>query len=321
MEPERLTRRFFSLPRPEAGTTVLLVGAAVGFVPLLLLLLNYIAASRGTLDIKGVKIDFSQAEIHKVDIKLPDNIGQPGAIVVSSAPMQVVKALEEARFNPIVRLDIRDGSAWWVTRLLALSAGAERAGSPQVLVFVGIMENQPGAFLGWAFPSSILSALGNDTTPRGPQSVTYGGIYTKTLRVAKQVAIFADPEQPQVVGAWTSPDKLAPDVLRYLNDTNYKKLGEAALEQILMDQLALYGFENPPDRLTVGRLNDLFGHCLYKAVVDLDSPREEQISMFLSSNVPYLATVRKHKYEGLVERADVERTILRNLLPKSKSLK
>jgi hypothetical protein len=304
---------------------VLLVAVAISFVPLLLLLLNYLGASRGTLDIKGVKIDFSQAEIHKIDIRIPDNIGQPGAIVVDSAPMRIVSALEEAKFNPIVRLDIRDGSAWWVTRLMALSAGAERAGSPQILVFVGIMENQPGAFLGWAFPSSILSALGNDTTPRGPQGVTYGGVYTKALRVAKQVAIFADPEQPQVppysVGSWTTPDKLAPDVLRYLNHPNYKKLGEAALEQILMDQLALYGLENPPDVLTLGRLNDLFGHCLYKAVVDLDSPREEQISMFVSSHVPYLATVRKHKYEGLIERAEVERTLLRNVLPKFKRLR
>jgi hypothetical protein len=85
-----------------------------------------------------------------------------------------------------------------------------------------------------------------------------------------------------------------------------------------MDQLALYGLENPPDRLTLGRLNELLGHCLHLGVVDLDSPPEDQISAFLDSNAPYVATVRRHTYEGLVERAAVEHLILRNLSARSK---
>jgi hypothetical protein len=192
-----ITHRFLSLPRAEAGSTALLVGVTLGLIPLLLLLLNYVAASRGTLDIKGIKIDFSQAQIQRVEIVLPDNIGRPGAIVVDSSPMQVVSALEEATFNPIARIDIRDGNAWWVTRLMALSAGADRAGSPRVFVFVGMKENVEGAFLGWASPSSVLRALRNDSTTRGPQSVTYGGVCIKAFRVAKQVAILADPLQPR----------------------------------------------------------------------------------------------------------------------------
>src|SRR5882672_10030458 len=82
-----ITHRFLSVPRAEAGGTVLLVGAALGLVPLLLTLIDYIALSRGTLDIKGIKIDFSQAEIRRVDIELPENIGRPGAIVPDSTPM------------------------------------------------------------------------------------------------------------------------------------------------------------------------------------------------------------------------------------------
>jgi hypothetical protein len=124
-----VTRRFLAVPTPEAGGTVLLVGVGLGLIPLLLLLLDSLAASRGTLDIKGIKIDFSQAEIHRVDIELPENIGKPGAIVVDSTPMQVVSVLEEATFNPIVRLDIRDGSAWWVTRLMALSCQRKMDGT------------------------------------------------------------------------------------------------------------------------------------------------------------------------------------------------
>lgn len=317
-----ITHRFFSFPKSEAGSTVLTVGAALGLIPLLLLLLNYVATRRGTVDIKGIKIDFSQAEIHQVAIELPQNIGTPGAIVTDSSPMRIVRALEQATFNPIARVDIKDGNAWWVTRLMALSAGAVRAGSPQVFVFVGMKENEDGAFLGWASPSSILRALTGDNTLRGPQQVTYGGVYTKALRVGKQVAILANPGQPVIPNysplAWSFPDKLTPDALRYLNDADYQKLGDAAVEQVLMDQLALYGLENPPDRLTPGRLSELFGHCLYQAVVDLDAPSEQQISTFLDSSAPYLAMVRKRRYEGLVERAAVERIILRNLFASSK---
>ena len=44
-------------------------------------------------------------------------------------------------------------------------------------------------------------------------------------------------------------------------------------------------------------------------------------SVFLSSNAPYLATVGTHVCERLLEHAEVERTIPRNPLPKSKGVK
>jgi len=74
---------------------------------------------------------------------------------------------------------------------MALSAGAERVGSPSIFVFVGMKENEGGAFLGWARPSSILRAITRDGTARGPHNVTYGGVYNQTLRISKQVAMFA----------------------------------------------------------------------------------------------------------------------------------
>lgn len=58
------------------------------------------------------------------------------------------------------------------------------------------------------------------------------------------------------------PFSLHHDVQRYLNEA-FTSLGNAVTEQILMDQLALSfptpSLETPPDRLTLGRLNDLFG--------------------------------------------------------------
>jgi hypothetical protein len=42
---------------------LILVGLAIGLIPLLLLLLDYIAQSRAVIDVKGVKLDFSQTDI------------------------------------------------------------------------------------------------------------------------------------------------------------------------------------------------------------------------------------------------------------------
>jgi hypothetical protein len=47
-------------------------------------------------------------------------------------------------------VDLKDGNAWWVTRLLAVCAAAIGVGSPRVIVFVGRRENRERIFLGWS---------------------------------------------------------------------------------------------------------------------------------------------------------------------------
>lgn len=56
----------------SARSTLIVIG--VGLIPLLLLLFEYIAKSRGVIDIKGVRFDFSQGQITKTVIEVPDNI-------------------------------------------------------------------------------------------------------------------------------------------------------------------------------------------------------------------------------------------------------
>ena len=80
-----------------------------------------------------------------------------------------------------------------------------------------------------------------------------------------------------------------------------------------MDQLGMYHLEDQPDRLTLARLEEVFAQCLYRDTVDLESPSRQQILAFLSSDAPYVALVQKSRYEGLVERAEVERLVLRHL--------
>ena len=95
-------------------------------------------------------------------------------------------------------------------------------------------------------------------------------------------------------------------------------MGPEVSEQIAMDQLVMRGgdfgsLEEPPDRLTVGRLNDLFGHCLYRTEIDLDWPKDKQIAKLLESNEPYVALVRNRRFESMLRREDGERLVAREL--------
>ena len=86
---------------------------------------------------------------------------------------------------------------------------------------------------------------------------------------------------------------LPADAQNYLQNPNYTSLGEAALEQILMDLIAQHGLENVPDPLTLRRIQELFAHRpVNTQSVDLAKPKEKQIDAFLNSDTPYIALVR-----------------------------
>jgi hypothetical protein len=304
--------------REVRSGNVLLAVLIGGLSPLALCLVDRLVGSRAVVDIKGVKIDFSQAQLERVSINIPENIGRPEAVIADSNPMQIISALETATAHQIVRLNLRDGDAWWVTRLLALCAGAAHAGSPKAIVFVGTQEAVEDSYLGWGSPSGLLSALVEDPRGRGPSNnVTYGQVYRKAIWLARELslAVARDIPAPPAPQFAISPNPpVTPEVQRYLNNPEYSKRGENALGQIVMDLCAQYSLETPPDRLTLGRLNEQFGHCLCRASVDLDKDQEEQIEALLSVDAAYIGLVRNGRYEGLSERAVQERHVIRSLL-------
>jgi hypothetical protein len=288
-------------------------------------ILDYLAHSRGILDIKGVKLDFTQAVVARTTIELPANMGIPGAVVADSSPMQILQTMSDAIKNQIVQVDLKEGDEWWVTRLMVLCAGATRVGSPKAIVFVGTRSNSPGTFLGWCPPGIILDVLTADRELRGPANITYGSVYERTIRITQQLAIFTDdgaPPPPAPLGQpWTVPVALTPEVSRYLVNQQYTRLGAAALEQILMDQLGRYGLEALPDRLTLSRLEQLFAHCLYRDAIDTQSSKKKQTEVIVQSNAPYIAVVSAgSSYKALVPRVDIDRAVINELLqPSSKN--
>jgi hypothetical protein len=215
--------------------------------------------------------------------------------------------------NPIIRVDIGKGDEWSASRLLVLAAGAVRSGLPGAIVFVGDHLN-PNILLGWASPTVTLRALMEDATLRGPANLTYREVYHRAFRTAKLLALFSDPSPALPAGSWSVPQPLPADVQYYLQNPNYSSLGEAALEQILMDLIRQYGLENLPDQLTLRRIQELFAqHPVHTQLVDLGKAKERQIEAFLNSDAPYIALVRDGRYEGLAERAAVERLVPQQL--------
>ena len=308
------TRSYASWPDEQSRNIVMLVAMATSLTPLALVLLDFISTRGAVLDIKGVKIDFSRVDLSRAEVRreafgLPANIGISGPIVSDTSPMNIIGTLEEATKNEIVVIDLKNGDAWWVTRLLALSAGAVRANSPTVFVFIGKRANLDHQFLGLGKPNDILFAILNSKKE-------YRDKYQKSLRIARQVVLYGTNELlPQA----PAPFSLHQDVQRYTDSYQFTEMGEAVQEQVLMDQLALKpdSLEKPPDRLTLGRLDDLFGHCLSRDEIDLNSPRQHQIAKVLNTQAMYLAMVRDRKYESIIRREDGEQLILRELFLQS----
>lgn len=314
-----LSSQTLNWPGQESRDLITKVILAAGCIPLLLVAADFLAAQRAVLSYKDFKLDFSQIDLSQAEIKrevfgLPDNIGVSGPIVSDTAPMNIIETLREAVRHEFVVADLGDGNAWWVTRLLALVAGATRAGNPSTIVFVGRLENQDRRFLGWATARDVLSAI----LQANP---AYAERFRRAERIARQVTMYGQNEfLPNLGGPLIG---LPLEIQRYTGDARYAMLGDEVTEQIIMDQLGGFSagasLEQPPDRLTLARLNDLFGHCLYRSAIELTSPPEQQIETLLELSEPCIALVRHHRFEGIMKREEGERLIVKQLYAQSQA--
>lgn len=307
---------------------VVLIVAVISFVPVLLLLLDFFSDKKAMIDIKGVKIDFSKINLDVPGVKresfgLPDNIGISGPVISDTSPMDIVETLERAVNHEVVVLNLKSGEAWWVTRLLALCAGGVRTGSPSILVFIGKKENVINTYLGWGKPKDLLAAILADSNKE------YKKRYEKAVRIARQVLVFKDSPLKHLLS--TAPPTVSQggvsafDISRYSNDPRYTGLGEEITEQIIMDQMGnevayqpAGSLEKEPDKLTLSRLEELFGTCIYRNAIDLDSAKEQQVEKLLKTKAPYIALLRNGQYDSILKQSDGERLILRELFSQAK---
>ncbi|MGF6227967.1 hypothetical protein QFZ27_001922 [Inquilinus ginsengisoli] len=308
-------RRASGWPSEAAIDWVVLILLIISFAPVGLRLLDFLAERRAVLGSKWFNLDLSRMDLTRAAAAgtevLPANLGITGPVVSDTAPMDIMEALRTASRQPFVVVDIRDGDAWWVTRLIALSAGAVRRLAPEAIVFMGRRENRPDQFLGWATPAVVLEAILQDRDE-------YRARYEKAVALARHLVFFRGTEllPPGAI--------LHPDVLRYTDPPhNYKELGDAALEQIVMDQLARHGgpggpLEAQPDRLTLARLNTLFAAVLVTESVNITWTAARQVAAVLAVRAPFVASVRDGAFVSMIRCADAERAILAQLVEQAR---
>jgi hypothetical protein len=317
-----LSRRYALWPDAAAMRPAAIVILAIGLVPVALYIIDYLASTHAVVGIAGLRLDFSQAgpwNVTRTAIELPANLGLSAPLIADSTALKFDATLSSAR--EVVCLDLGRGDEWWVTRLLVFAAGAVRLGMPKAFVFVGTKHNKPGVFLGWAQPKQLLDALHPveryTSAFRLPTFVTYGQLYDRARCIALQLAMFAPSRVPlppiiPTAPAGQVPSPLTPDAQRYL-ESGYWGLGDAALEQILMDQVAIYGLETPPDHLSEGRLVELFAHCLYTLGINISHPKDRQLAAFMEIDAPYAILLEGDRYEGVIERVGAERSLLKQI--------
>ena len=327
------TRTYLDWPSPASETALLYSSLAVSVIPLILILVDFIAARGGVIGSKWLNIDFSKAIAEgglasRDSFALPDNILAEQDRLTDSGGTKMVEAMRRAAASEIVYLDLKDGNAWWVTRLLALCVGVGNRGSPKAIVFVGRKENREKIFLGWGTPSSLLTAI----LAARPD---YRARLQTARVIAHQFAVFGPPFRalmPQVPASLAVPHAQPQAIVlnpAVANRANLFDEDEAAmLAKITIDQLTTPvpsgtpvefqpNLEEPPDRLTLVRLQELFAPILYQDSVHRSWPNTTQLTRFLESSAPYVALVRNGVYEGMLRSDLGERAVISELFRQS----
>lgn len=147
-------------PSEKIDSTVLIGVLLLGFLPVLLALVDVFIERGGVIEYGGVKIDFSKVPQMGVSgFTVPVNIGVRGEPVTDSSTTQILDSLRQAATCDAVIIDLEEGQAWWETRLLVLLAGAERLKKPEKFVFAGTDAGKAECFQGWAHASDLLPHL------------------------------------------------------------------------------------------------------------------------------------------------------------------
>jgi hypothetical protein len=317
-----VARTYLGWPVDTSDRLVLLVFVILSVSPLGLVLIDFIASKGAVVGNDWIKIDFSKAVVETGSARretsgLPDNILSAAESITDSGGMKMVAEMRRATSAEIICIDLKEGNAWWETRLLVLCAGAAGPGSSlRAVVFVGKRNNNERQFLGWAAPLQLLVAL-KDSNPG------YSACFTKATMIARQLSIFGGGASPLLPPA----PLLHPTVSAH--QWSYDEEESVMLAKILLQELqspssdlvgvpgtvsALGNLEEPPPRLTTGRLRDLFESFLYTDTVDRSKANDEQLAQFLASNAPYVAIVREGRYEGMLRSELGQRAILRDLV-------
>lgn len=160
------TAQYFKWPSTdEQRTTAIYLAILFSVMPIAAYLLNFLSKSKAKFGVKAlgsdITLDFGKNVAVVRPLDLHNNLLVPGTYssLTHSGSEEVIRAISRTANSAVVTLDIRDGKAWWLSRLFALSAGAVHLGSPKAIVFLSTEENVKKTFMAWVEPRAILETI------------------------------------------------------------------------------------------------------------------------------------------------------------------
>jgi len=265
----------------------------LALAPLLLLILDRVASTGGSLEFRGIKIAFA-AEAAGSVVTLPPNMGIPaGVSVADSGGFQLEAAMREATRNDVLVVDLEEGAAWWETRLFALCSGARRRGQVRAVVFVATDHTVARTFQGWASPGRLLQAM-LDASPELRHAADNAAV------TARRWNLKYAPGSPAPAAGALPSDVAIPPGSSPFNGTDRKAFAD---EEALLTAFA--PLEQQPRVVTLARLGDMFGPILHDVTIDERDTDDVWMATALSLDDDYLAVTRGQVYVGLLSRAAV----------------
>lgn len=298
-----LSRAILGWPGASIERFVLAAVFIAAALPILLMAFDVLAQTGGSVEYKGLKLNFSQLSRSTSAFSVPTNIGVRGEAVTDSSTTEILDTLRSAVSNDIVVIDLEDGTAWWETRLLVLLAGAVRLGSPEIMVFVATKGGRRHVFQGWAPSESLLHLLLEADSD-------YRRIYHSVQSAARQWAL-VPPGQP--FPPWIQGLALTYQWMASAQGSDLPN--ELAAEQLLASELG-DKIESPgsPRTISMVRLEELFAAELRTDSVDEDWDQERQNEAFLTTDASHLTLTRRGEYVALINRMRILNAAVRSLL-------
>jgi hypothetical protein len=319
-------RRYADWPDVRWEGWLLVAAMLLSLTPIILLVLQSVAASRGSISFRSLTLSFGTvaqavaASATDLTIAVPRNVTEVGVDISDSGHSQAQAVIREATRADVVVVDLEDGHAWWDSRLLLLCAGAEQHGRPAAVVFVATLHRRHRQFVGWARPSSIVKCL-----IQADRNLAYAHAIAQVwIRRAGLVLPTKAPE----------PDGYPPAVVSSIPPAPQN--GAPFLtEEMLFDRQANITLPQPPaealtralgsalhpledgghvGHLTVTRLRDLLGPVLHVDSVERNASDREWVRAALASDSEYLVVTDAHAYVGLAPQSVLVRSLLESVV-------
>jgi len=284
----------------------LLLGIVVlSLVPVLLLVLNSLATQGGSLEAFGVRLRWAEVASATTTVTVSPKLGlQEGEPLTDASTARILDTLHSATHHDVALVDLKEGEAWWETRLLVLCAGAARLGRPRAIVFVATEEGQEGRFQGWAPPQDLVRRLLAHRVDLREAHDHARAVAAQWDLAVRSPGSAEPPRLPWDVHSSARSEFVFPYGERFKS--------EFADERLLAEEVGHHE-EPTPKGITLVRLRELFAPCLRTSSIDESADDTSWVEAVFQTSEPFIAVTRQRRYVGLMPRERAINDILATL--------